>query len=139
MNKVILIIITLVFTFSVNAIENKFDGSWELISGEYQNNKGAIIQYEDLKIDSIKVISGTHFSFVSMSGDKFWSSGAGSYRFTEKKYIESPIYTSYGATLGKEYVLPIPLKITFGITLAGMKASVWSMKFGVNYQKCSLV
>lgn len=104
MNKVILIIITLVFTFSVNAIENKFDGSWELISGEYQNNKGVIIQYEDLKIDSIKVISGTHFSFVSMSGDKFWSSGAGSYRFTEKKYIESPIYTSYGATLGKEYV-----------------------------------
>ncbi|HBY85202.1 MAG TPA: hypothetical protein DEO86_04940 [Colwellia sp.] len=110
MNKVILIIITLCFTFSVNAIENEFNGSWELISGEYLNNKGVMIQYEDLKISSIKVISGTHFSFVSMSGDKFWSSGAGSYRFTEKEYIESPIFTSYGAALGKEYVFTYTIK-----------------------------
>lgn len=110
MNKVILIIITLCFTFSVNAIENEFNGSWELISGEYQNNKGVMIQYEDLKISSIKVISGTHFSFVSMSGDKFWSSGIGSYRFTEKEYIESPIFTSYGAALGKEYVFTYTIK-----------------------------
>jgi hypothetical protein len=110
MNKVILIIITLCFTFSVNAIENEFNGSWELISGEYQNNKGVMIQYEDLKISSIKVISGTHFSFVSMSGDKFWSSGTGSYRFTEKEYIESPIFTSYGAVLGKEYVFTYTIK-----------------------------
>ena len=104
MNKTILIIISLAFTFTVNAVENKFNGSWKLISGEYLNDKGTVIQYEDLKISSIKVISGTHFSFVSMSGSKFWSSGAGSYRFTESEYIESPIHTSYGATLGKEYI-----------------------------------
>ena len=95
--------ITLAFTFSVNAAENEFNGSWELISGEYLNDEGTLIHYKDLKIKSIKVISATHFSFVSMSGDKFWSSGAGSYRFTESEYIESPIHTSYGVTLGKEY------------------------------------
>ncbi|MFT5756042.1 MAG: hypothetical protein ACI9LM_000754 [Alteromonadaceae bacterium] len=103
MNKIILIIITLAFTFTVNAAENEFKGSWQLMSGEYVNDKGTLIQYKDLKISSIKVISETHFSFVSMSGNKFWSSGAGSYRFTESEYIESPIHTSYGVTLGKEY------------------------------------
>lgn len=103
MNKVILIIMTLAFTFSLKAAENEFNGSWELISGEYLNDDGILIQYKDLKIKSIKVISGRHFSFVSMSGNKFWSSGAGSYRFTESEYIESPIHTSYGVTLGKEY------------------------------------
>jgi hypothetical protein len=104
MNKIIVIMMTIAVTFSVNAFENKFIGSWKLVSGEYVDNEGKLIQYTDLKINSIKVISGTHFSFVSMSGNKFWSAGAGTYRFTESEYIENPIHTSYGATLGKEYV-----------------------------------
>lgn len=104
MNKIIVIIMSFAFSFSVNAVENEFKGSWQLLSGEYLNNEGKLIQYEDLEISSIKIISGTHFSFVSMSGNKFWSAGAGRYRFTESEYIESPIHTSYGVTVGKEYV-----------------------------------
>jgi len=103
MNKIIAIIITIAVTFSVNAVENKFNGSWKLVSGEYLDKEGKRIQYKDVKMSSIKVISGTHFSYVSMSGNKFWSSGVGRYRFTETEYIEKPIHTSYGVTLGKEY------------------------------------
>lgn len=104
MHKSIFIFFTLLITFSVNAASNKFQGSWQLMSGEYLNNEGKLIHYADLQMNSIKVISDSHFSFVSMSGDKFWSSGAGTYRFTDKEYIESPIHTSYGVTSGTEYV-----------------------------------
>ena len=89
---------------SINSFANEFSGTWQLISGEYKDHEGKIIQYEKLQMKSIKVISDTHFSFISMSGDKFWSSGAGNYRFTENEYIEMPIFTSYGASQGKEYI-----------------------------------
>lgn len=128
MNKIILIIITFVFTCSVNAVENEFKGSWELISGEYLDSEDKLIAYKDLKISSIKVISDTHFSFVSMSGNKFWSAGAGNYRFTQSEYIENPIHTSYGATLGKEYVFSYKIENGFWYN------SRWSKGKRVEYE-----
>ena len=103
MHKICFLVLTYFLTFSSIAVENKFSGTWQLSSGEYVNHEGKLIQYETLNLNSIKVISPTHFSFVSMSGSKFWSSGVGTYRFTETEYIESPIHTSYGVTSGKEY------------------------------------
>jgi len=46
----------------------------------------------------------THFSFVTMSGNKFWSSGAGTYTYSNSEYIESPLYTSFNFPIGKRYV-----------------------------------
>jgi hypothetical protein len=92
------------FNYPACAFEKKFSGTWQLMSGEYLNSEEKLVQYKELDISSIKVISATHFSFVSMSGSKFWSSGVGEYRFTENEYIESPIHTSYGVTSGKEYI-----------------------------------
>jgi hypothetical protein len=103
MYKIFFLLVTLALTSSVAAVENKFSGTWKLMSGEYLNHENKLVQYKDLELSSIKVISATHFSFVSMSGNKFWSSGVGLYRFTESNYIESPIYTSYGVSTGKEY------------------------------------
>lgn len=113
MAKIFCFIITLFMSLFTEAIENKFTGTWELISGEYLNNKGELVQYKSLEMKSIKVISATHFSFVSMSGSKFWSSGVGRYRFTASEYIESPIHTSYGVTLGKEYVFTYKIDKNF--------------------------
>jgi hypothetical protein len=48
-----------------------------------------------------------------MSGDKFWSSGAGSYRVSESQYIETAIHTSYGAPAGKEYTFQF--RIEYGV------------------------
>ncbi len=103
MYKILILIVIQAISSSVSAVENKFSGSWTLLSGEYLNHENKLVQYKDLELSSIKVISDTHFSFVSMSGDKFWSSGVGLYHFTESKYIESPIHTSYGVSPDKEY------------------------------------
>ncbi|GMG87679.1 hypothetical protein [Biformimicrobium ophioploci] len=83
---------------------NAFAGTWELVSGEYLDHKGKLTQYSDLDLKSIKIIAGDHFSFVTMSGDKFWSSGAGSFRYTDQEYVERPVYTSFSSPEGQEYV-----------------------------------
>jgi hypothetical protein len=104
MNKVFCILFVFLFSFSVYANKNLFSGSWELVSGEYINHEGNLVLYKDLNLRSMKVITGSHFSFVTMSGDKFWSSGAGTFKFTNNEYIESPLYTSFNSPKGKKYV-----------------------------------
>ncbi|MDO6447271.1 hypothetical protein Q4493_15990 [Colwellia sp. 1_MG-2023] len=104
MKKVINIILAVIVSFAVNANENIFSGTWTLVSGEYIDHEGNLINYETLNLKSLKVINETHFSFVSMSGDKFWSSGAGTFTLTDNEYIESPTYTSFNSPKGKKYV-----------------------------------
>ena len=104
MNKVFCILLVFLFSFPVSANKNLFSGSWELVSGEYINHEGNLVLYKDLNLRSMKVITGSHFSFVTMSGDKFWSSGAGTFTFTKSEYIESPLYTSFNSPKGKKYV-----------------------------------
>lgn len=104
MNQVFNIILIFILSFSVSAKENLFSGTWKLISGEYIDHEGNLVRYEKLNLHSIKVISETHFSFVTMSGDKFWSSGSGTFNYTNSEYIESPLYTSYNSPKGKQYV-----------------------------------
>ena len=109
MNKLSLFILIIFLPFSVYAKENLFSGTWKLISGEYIDNKGSLISYRELNLRSLKVITETHFSFVTMSGDKFWSSGAGTFKYTNSEYIESPLYTSFNSLKGKEYVFKYKL------------------------------
>ena len=104
MRLIFKIIFIFCLSFSVNANENIFSGTWELISGEYIDHDGNLVSYEKLNLRSLKVISKTHFSFVTMSGDKFWSSGSGTFKYTNEEYIESPLYTSFNSPKGKQYV-----------------------------------
>jgi hypothetical protein len=104
MNKCIYFFLILFWSFSANANDNLLAGTWKLISGEYIDNKGNLQNYKELNLSSLKVITETHFSFVTMSGDKFWSSGAGTFKYTKNEYIESPIYTSFNSPKGKKYI-----------------------------------
>jgi len=104
MNLIFMIVLIFLLSFSVNANENLFSGTWELISGEYIDHEGNLVGYDKLNLRSLKVISETHFSFVTMSGNKFWSSGSGTYKYTNGEYIESPLYTSYNSPKGIKYV-----------------------------------
>ena len=104
MYKILNIVIIFLLSFACHASENVFTGTWQLISGEYIDHNDKLIEYDTLNLHSIKVISETHFSFVKMSGDKFWSAGSGTYHYTKKEYTESPVYTSYNAPKGKKYI-----------------------------------
>jgi hypothetical protein len=104
MNKFVSFILVVFLSFSVSANENQFSGTWKLISGEYIDHKGNLNSYKALNLRSLKVITTTHFSFVTMSGDKFWSSGAGTFTYSNSEYIESPLYTSFNSPVGKKYI-----------------------------------
>ena len=96
--KVNHIILTLILT-SVSlygwASSNPFIGTWQLVSGEYVNNKNETISYETIGIRSQKVIGEKHFSFVTFSKEKFWAAGTGRYQFTNTTYSEEPSMASY--------------------------------------------
>jgi len=63
------------FLFSIEGSGNPFIGTWQLVSGEYINGENKIVDYADADINSIKVLSANYYSFISISGDKFWVAG----------------------------------------------------------------
>ncbi len=103
MYHVLKVVLLFLLSWSVNADEPPFSGTWKLISGEYIDYEGNLVNYESLHLQSLKVINDTHFSFVTMSGDKFWSAGSGTFTYTSNEYVESPVYTSYESPKGKQY------------------------------------
>ncbi len=79
------------------------EGAWQLVSGEYVDAEGRLVQYETLGLSAIKVLSATYFSFTAMKGDGFWASGAGHYRFENGEYSEVLQLNSFGEAEGKVY------------------------------------
>ena len=87
--------------------QNPLVGSWQLVSGEYLNDKNQWIDYQDLNLTAIKVISKTHFSFTTMkleSGTQtFWAAGTGKYQITKQHYIEFPTLNSFNVKQGESF------------------------------------
>lgn len=89
-------------SFSAHA-DSKFDGVWRLVSGEYLDENGTFIQYHSVSLRSQKIIYQQHYSFVSLSGDKFWSAGNGTISFDDSRYVEHANMTSYNAPPSSRY------------------------------------
>ncbi|QQX81965.1 hypothetical protein JK628_09200 [Shewanella sp. KX20019] len=94
----------LLLAFPLSAAHNPFIGSWSLVSGKYLDGKGEWVNYGDLKLSAIKVISASHFSFTTMKNigteaepkSEFWAAGTGRYKYTETEYTEYPEFNSFG-------------------------------------------
>ena len=92
---------------------NPLIGTWQLVSGQYLDEKQQWVDYQHLNLRSIKIISDSHFSFTTIKdvqGSKqFWAAGTGTYQFSDKYYIETPELNSFGVAEGAafkfEYIL----------------------------------
>jgi hypothetical protein len=84
-----------------------------MVSGEYFNENGEAVAYSAHKLASIKLITASHYSFVTVSDVKLWAAGTGTYELTPKYYIETVIHTSYGAPKGKRYTFKYKLEDDF--------------------------
>lgn len=82
---------------------NPLTGVWQLESGEYVDHEGKLVNYEDLELSAIKVISQQYFSFTSVKADKFWASGTGTYTFENGQYIETLRFNSFGEKPGAQF------------------------------------
>ena len=110
MFSIVRLVVVLLLFLCASSLANHFDGAWQLVKGEYVNGEGKLVDYADAKMNAIKTLSQGHYTFISMSGDKFWAAGAGSYNFTDDKYTETPIHTSYQSTAGGQYQFSYEIK-----------------------------
>ncbi|QGX39479.1 hypothetical protein [Permianibacter aggregans] len=78
-----------------HANANDFNGVWELVSGEYVDGSGKLVDYQTLGMKSVKLLADGHYQFISMAGDKFWAAGAGTYQVEGERYVETPRFVSY--------------------------------------------
>ena len=97
--KQIIAAMTLSLMSSLTAAEN-LNGVWELVSGNYVDGSGKLVEYRNLDMRALKIITDTHFSFTSMKGGDFWASGTGTYKLSGGKYIETLRYNSFGEETG---------------------------------------
>ena len=90
-------------------------GTWQLVSGEYLNDKQQWVDYRSLHLSAIKVISASHFSFTTMAHNTdtptFWAAGAGRYQANGTDYVEYPELNSFNA--------PVNAAFTFSYRLEG--------------------
>ncbi|WP_448212149.1 hypothetical protein [Colwellia sp. MEBiC06753] len=97
----------LLFIVSASSLANteqqKLVGSWKLLSGEYIDHRGQVINYQQQQLQSIKVFSTSHFSFTSMKGDKFWASGTGTYQLHNNQYVETLKLNSFNEQEGTSF------------------------------------
>ena len=96
-------VLLVLFLTPQTAFAESLQGSWKLLSGEYVNAEGKVVEYDSLKLNAIKVLSDSHFSFVSMSERNFWASGAGTYMAIDGWYIETPTLNSFNSDPTKQY------------------------------------
>lgn len=96
-------IFIMLFALSLSVKAEDLSGVWQLVSGEYIDQHDKLINYQDLQMQSIKILTQTHFSFTSMKGDQFWASGTGTYKVSDGKYTETLQYNSFGEKVGAEF------------------------------------
>ena len=86
-------------------------GSWKLIYNQIKEADS--IQIKDLsKIDFIKIINDTHFSFTNQPKDTVgdFYSGAGTYTFDGENYTETLQYIAYKAIRNHQFHFKIEFK-----------------------------
>ncbi|MGS0682704.1 hypothetical protein ACVBIL_16320 [Shewanella sp. 125m-7] len=104
--------------FPASGAENPFMGSWKLVSGKYLDGKGNWVDYADLKLSAIKVITANHFSFTTIKNtgtdkkpvNEFWAAATGSYEYTATDYIEFPELNSFGVKPGVSFAFTYELE-----------------------------
>lgn len=90
---------------SLHASEpNSLQGSWTLKSAVYTKADGTVISLSGDDLKSIKVLSNSYFSFVTVNKDGSFSSAlTGTYQLKGNDYHETPQTGSVATMLNKTY------------------------------------
>ncbi len=79
-------------------------GSWALKSAVYTKADGSVIKVSGQDLKSVKVLSKSHFSFVTVNKDGSFSSAlTGTYQLKGDSYQETPQTGSVAGMLNKTY------------------------------------
>ncbi|MAD89954.1 MAG: hypothetical protein CMK64_09645 [Pseudoalteromonas sp.] len=95
------IIFFILSTISLSVFANPLKGTWKYVSGEYATPNGNV-KAEAPAVTSTKIISDTHFSYITLHSNKFAYAGGGTYviegelwyhtLYENGKFVESEIW-----------------------------------------------
>ena len=108
--------------FTCSAITNPLLGTWEFVQGKYAVEDG-FVSAKAPEITSIKLVTATHFSYITEKNGQFSYAGGGQYQLTDGQFIETLKYGNIALLMGKTMALIIKLKGIFGIILLPKMAS----------------
>src|SRR6478735_7561571 len=65
-------------------------GTWQFVSGRYTEPNKAPLIYKSPDLRAIKIITPTHFSYITENGDgSFYVAGAGTCKLEKEQYTET--------------------------------------------------
>lgn len=86
------------------AKEHALVGTWEFVSGRYTPSGKPPIVVKSPDLRALKIITPTHFSYVTEKGDgSFYVAGAGSCKVEPHQYTETLNYASVANMKNKSY------------------------------------
>ncbi len=85
-------------------------GAWELVSGSYTGEDGAVVDYSGASVKSLKVLAENKFSFVTTSQGAFYAAGGGDYVIENDLYVEIPRLASHPNMVGKRFTFQYRLE-----------------------------
>lgn len=89
---------------STSLVGSSLVGSWQFVSGRYTEPNKAPVIYKNPDLRAIKIITPTHFSYITENGDgSFYVAGAGTCKLEKAQYTETLNYSSVPTMKNKSY------------------------------------
>ncbi|KTF18527.1 hypothetical protein [Pseudoalteromonas sp. H105] len=86
--------------FSSFSMANPLLGSWEFVEGKYAVD-GGFVTAKAPELTSVKLITGTHFNYITQKNGEFHYAGGGKYVLTNQQFVETFSYGNIPSLLGK--------------------------------------
>ncbi|KPH59694.1 hypothetical protein AMS58_17245 [Pseudoalteromonas porphyrae] len=82
------------------AVANPLLGSWEFVQGKYAVEDG-FVSAKAPELTSVKLITATHFNYITQKNGKFHYAGGGQYTLKNEQFVETFAYGNIPSLLGK--------------------------------------
>lgn len=79
---------------------NPILGTWEFVQGKYAVENG-FVTAKAPEITSVKLVTASHFSYITEKNGQFSYAGGGQYKLTDGQFIETFKYGNIASLMGK--------------------------------------
>lgn len=85
---------------SCSVFANPLLGTWEFVQGKYAVENG-FVSAKAPEITSVKLVTASHFSYITETNGQFSYAGGGQYKLTDGQFIETFKYGNIASLMGK--------------------------------------
>ncbi|CAH9058379.1 hypothetical protein PSECIP111854_02190 [Pseudoalteromonas sp. CIP111854] len=93
-------ILLVILLYCTQSEANPLLGTWQFVEGKYATQSG-YVSAKAPSLSSVKVISPTHFSYITQKDGAFLYAGGGPYKLDDKYFYETFAYGNVPSLQGK--------------------------------------